>query len=119
GTSFTSPQIAALAAGLWQAKPGWTRQQLIDRLLASGTLAGDPNSELGYGIPNFMDAYYGEILHIGQEELKSYIYPNPLDGNELFIHYGKEKECDFRLISPQGQVLADHNLIRNSPQSPY
>ena len=119
GTSFTSPQIAALAAGLWQARPDWTRQQLMDRLLASGTLADDPNTELGYGIPNFKDAYYGEILDIGQEKLKSYIYPNPLDGSELFIYYGKEKECDFRLISPQGQVLADHSLTRNSLQSPY
>ncbi|HLW18822.1 MAG TPA: S8 family serine peptidase [Cyclobacteriaceae bacterium] len=119
GTSFTSPQVAALAAGLWQARPDWTKQELIERLLASATLADEPNSELGYGIPNFRDAYYGEILDLEQEESKSYVFPNPLDGNELFIYYGKEKECGFRLISPQGQILADHSLSRNSLHSPY
>src|SRR5690606_7802860 len=58
GTSFSSPQVAALAAGLWQARPEWSRAQLLERLLASGSRAGDPDSKQGHGVPNFMDAYY-------------------------------------------------------------
>src|SRR5690606_24508036 len=27
GTSFSSPQVAALAAGLWEARPEWTKEQ--------------------------------------------------------------------------------------------
>lgn len=120
GTSFSSPQVAALAAGLWQAKPEWTRAQLIERLLASGSRAEDPDTDLGYGVPNFLDAYYGEVLGLEPgEKQRSFIYPNPLGGNELFIHYGNEKECDFRMINTQGQIIADRDLTRNSPQNPY
>ena len=120
GTSFSSPQVAALAAGLWQAKPEWTRAQLIEQLLQSGSQSEDPDSELGYGVPNFLDAYYGEILDLEPGEMLTFfIYPNPLDGNELFIHHGNEKECNFRMISPQGQVLADQGLSRSSARSPY
>lgn len=120
GTSFSSPQVAALAAGLWQARPEWTRAQLIERLLASGSRAEDPDSDLGYGVPNFLDAYYGEILDLEPEDrIRSFIYPNPLKGNELFIHHGNEKECDFRMISSQGQILADQGLSRFSPHYPY
>jgi len=120
GTSFSSPQVAALAAGLWQARPEWSRAQLLERLLASGSRAGDPDSEQGHGVPNFMDAYYGEVLDIEPgEKQRSFIYPNPLGGNDLFIHYGKEKECNFRMISTQGQIIADRDLTRSSPQSPY
>lgn len=121
GTSFTSPQIAALAAGLWQAKPEWTREQLIRNLLSSGTMADSPDSELGYGVPNFMDAYLGEILELDEVEdrIIPLIYPNPLDGNELFIHYGIEKHCSFRMVSATGQIIADHRLTRNSKNIPY
>lgn len=120
GTSFSSPQVAALAAGLWEARPEWTKEQLIGRLLASGSRSEEPDSELGHGIPNFLDAYYGEILELDPPEMmKSFIYPNPLDGNELFIHYGSGKECYFRMISTQGQIIADQDLTRSSPKSPY
>lgn len=120
GTSFTSPQISALAAGLWQARPEWTRQELIDRLLASGSLAEDPDSELGYGIPNFMGALYGQLLDLDPNEMqRSFIYPNPLGGNELFIHYGNEKECNFMMISAIGQIIAEQRLSRASKRNPY
>ena len=120
GTSFSSPQVAALAAGLWQARPEWTREQLIERLLASGSNSENPDSELGYGVPNFLDAYYGEILDLEPPDMmKSFIYPNPLRGNELFIHHGNEKECDFRLVSSQGQIIADQGLTRSSARKPY
>lgn len=121
GTSFSSPQIAALAAGLWQAKPFWTRQQLIENLLESGTMSDEPNMEIGFGIPNFNDAYYGKILDLedSDEMIHSYIYPNPLGGEELYIHYGKDTGCDFRLINTMGQVVADETLTRSSSHNPY
>lgn len=120
GTSFSSPQVAALAAGLWEARPEWTKEQLIERLLASGSRSEEPDSEQGHGVPNFVDAYYGEILELDPSEMmRSFIYPNPLNGNELFIRYGSGKECYFRMISTQGQIIADQSLTRSSPQSPY
>ncbi|HLT06556.1 MAG TPA: S8 family serine peptidase [Cyclobacteriaceae bacterium] len=118
GTSFSSPQIAALAAGLWQAKPEWTRAQLMERLLKSGSQANDPDTELGYGVPNFTSAYFWDDLEPG-EVAKSYLFPNPLDGDELFIHHGKDTDCMVRIIHPQGQVIADGNLHRSTANLPY
>lgn len=121
GTSFTSPQIAALAAGLWQARPEWTLEQVILNLLRSGSLADAPDNELGFGVPNFMDAYLGEILQIEEAGIHTLplVFPNPLDGNELFIQYGKENQCDFRMLTASGQVVADQKLIRYSSENPY
>lgn len=121
GTSFTSPQVAALAAGLWEARPELTREQLIQNLLASGTLADSPDDELGYGVPNFLDAYYGDILDIEEyDELQwAVAYPNPLENDQLYIAYGTGHQCDFRMINTRGQVVADLSLTRDSPQFPY
>lgn len=121
GTSFTSPQIAALAAGLWQARPEWTLEQVIQNLLRSGNMAEAPDSELGFGVPNFMDAYLGEILQIEEAGTQTLplIYPNPMDGNELFIQYGEQNQCNFRMLSVTGQVIADHRLTRYSSENPY
>jgi subtilisin family serine protease len=121
GTSFTSPQIAALAAGLWQARPEWTLEQVIRNLLGSGNMADSPDNELGFGVPNFMDAYLGEILQIEEAGIQNLplVFPNPLDGNELFIQYGEQNQCDFRMLSASGQVIADQRLTRHSSENPY
>src|SRR5690606_22860195 len=121
GTSFTSPQIAALAAGLWEARPDWTKEQLINKLLQSGTLADSPNSEIGYGIPNFLDAYFGELLELENERewVRSRIFPNPLDGDRLKIDFGRGKKCNFRLIGTNGQIITDLLLSRPSNKIPF
>lgn len=121
GTSFSSPQIAALAAGLWQAKPDWTKDQLIDNLLKSGNIADSPDNELGYGIPNFMDAYLGEILDMEEENegVLSVIYPNPLEGDQLFIEFGRAKNCNIRMFTTSGTLVRDTDLDRVSHRYPY
>lgn len=58
GTSFSAPQIAALAAGLWEAKPAWTKDELLTNLIKSGTQYAIPDQNLGYGIPNFQGSLF-------------------------------------------------------------
>ncbi|AWW28668.1 peptidase [Echinicola strongylocentroti] len=121
GTSFSAPQIAALAAGLWQGRPEWTKDQLIHYILQSSSQHKDPDDQLGYGIPDFELAYYGEILDVvGQpENTTTKIYPNPSDGTELFIQFGNKKECDFTLINKNGQIINQNTLTRTSNEEPY
>ncbi|MCS7004373.1 MAG: S8 family serine peptidase [Cytophagales bacterium] len=57
GTSFACPQVAGLAAGLWQAFPTVSSLQIRQALLASAERAHQPDTLLGYGIPNFRTAY--------------------------------------------------------------
>jgi hypothetical protein len=120
GTSFSAPQIAALAAGLWEAKPEWTRSQLIDNLFRSATQYETPDNLLGYGVPNFFDALYGEILAVDEEKNVGWkVYPNPLVEDEISIHFGSGKRCAFELIDMAGKSLMQLDLTRDDPSLPY
>ncbi len=121
GTSFSAPQISALAAGLWEARPDWTKDKLIENLLNSGTQADDPDNLLGFGIPNYRDALYGEILSIEQNEvpLAWKIYPNPLTSNEISIEFGTSLQSEFTLIDMGGRKVVELTLNRPSAQEPF
>ncbi len=57
GTSFSSPVTAGMVACLWQAHPNRRNTEILQAIRQSGSLAGNPNYELGYGIPNYMTAH--------------------------------------------------------------
>jgi len=57
GTSFAAPQVAGLAACLWQALPNLTASEIISLIRSSGSQADSPDNIMGYGIPNFWQAY--------------------------------------------------------------
>jgi subtilisin family serine protease len=121
GTSFSAPQITALAAGLWQAKPEWTKDRLIENLLASGSQADKPDNLIGFGIPNFRGALYGEILSVEehQEEILWKVFPNPLVSDQLQILFGTALSSEFRLLDLNGRTLISAELIRSSTKEPY
>ena len=121
GTSFASPQIAALAAGLWQARPEWTKYELIQRILESSSIGENPDNAIGFGIPNFLIAYYGKVLSIGRQEIEEgwKIYPNPISGTDLYIRFGNNTESQFCLIDAQGRVLQRSHVRRSSVQDPF
>lgn len=121
GTSFSAPQIAAMAAGLWEAKPEWTKDELIKYLQASATNADDPDNLIGFGIPNFQKAYLGEILNVTETELAQAwkIYPNPVMGSNLFIQFGNYEQGEFTLIDTKGRTVQKTNVSRSSNKEPF
>ena len=56
GTSYAAPNLAGLAACLWQGFPERNNMQIIDALRTSGSIAGAPNNRIGYGIPDVKKA---------------------------------------------------------------
>lgn len=120
GTSFSAPQIAALAAGLWQAKPEWTKDELIQNLIRSATQSEEPDNNLGYGIPNFLDAYYGEILSTPEDELIEFkVYPNPLATEVLSIDFGVSASAVLDLVDLTGRRILNQTISRRNAQEPY
>ena len=121
GTSFSGPQISALAAGLWGARPEWTKDQLILNLLRSGSQADKPDNVIGFGIPNFFDAYYGKILSVEEipESISWKVYPNPIAKEELSIHFGTGLTAVFTLIDKSGKIVREVTLVRNSLKDPF
>ncbi len=53
GTSFASPLMAGMVATLWQCHPNATNMQIINAIQQSATQFNNPDSLLGYGIPDF------------------------------------------------------------------
>jgi subtilisin family serine protease len=120
GTSFSAPQIAALAAGLWEAKPTWTKDELITNLIKSGTQYATPDQNLGYGIPNFRGAYYGALLGINEEEESGRsLYPNPVNNNLVYVRFGQELSLKMRVLDRSGKQVLDQLLHRESNKEPY
>jgi subtilisin family serine protease len=120
GTSFSAPQLTALAAGLWEAKPNWTKDELLTSLIKSGTQYATPDQNLGYGIPNFRSAYYGALLGLNEEiELGSSIYPNPVRSESLHIRFGKELRVTLQILDGSGRRVVEQVGERNTIQQPF
>ena len=120
GTSFSAPQLTALAAGLWEAKPNWTKDELLTNLIKSGTKYAAPDQNLGHGIPNFRSAYYGALLGLNEEiELSSTIYPNPLRSESLYIRFGKELRLTLQILDGSGRKVLEKVGERYAIQEPY
>lgn len=52
GTSFSCPNIAGLAACLWQGFPEFNNAKILKVLQRAGNRYGSPNDSTGYGIPD-------------------------------------------------------------------
>ncbi|WP_421825938.1 S8 family serine peptidase [Larkinella sp.] len=104
GTSYSAPLVAALATGFWQANPRLTAQQVIACLRQSGSQFAQPNSELGYGIPNFERA-----SAIAATDYSLLIYPNPFtNADRLTVQWNEiplNQTIDAMVTNSAGQVV--------------
>jgi serine protease AprX len=121
GTSFSAPQITALAAGVLQAKPQLKKNELIQYLIESASNFKNPNNEIGYGIPNFeklMKSIANFETEIEPKDNK--IYPNPLIGNNgLYIEENEGLEMLLKLLDTRGIVVLEEVAKRNSIKEPF
>ncbi len=78
GTSLATPVAAGMCACLWQAMPQYTSTEMMQIIRESSHLYNNPDTEYGYGIPDFYKAY---TTHVGINDYKPLtlnIYPNPV-----------------------------------------
>jgi serine protease AprX len=115
GTSYASPQIAGLAAVLWQAYPTLTAQQIMDALKKSGHQAAKPDNKLGYGVPDVKRAEAiiqaeSPVLSIEKEGLHAIVLsPNPAQ-DLLMLEFPSHlvgKKGDIAIILPNGKLLSN------------
>ena len=91
GTSFSSPIMAGAVACLWQVRPELKNHQIMQIVRESAHLYANPTDQMGYGIPNFEDAYNAVITLGIQDQLleKQFaLYPNPIS-DKLNISFPK------------------------------
>jgi serine protease AprX len=109
GTSFSAPLIAGLVAGIIQANPQKTAQEIIQGIRKSGTQASKPDQLLGYGIPNFDRA--NQIVNpvLGNElpvENRFHVYPNPVAaGQKIQVSTGGINQGTLDILNAQGAIV--------------
>ncbi len=112
GTSFASPLIAGLAAGIWQAYPDLGNMDLFSLLERSGNNAGAPNNQVGYGLPSFVRAR--ALMNLTStntaQELLSQISlrPNPTENGLVHLDFPQVLQgeaCKVSVIDVSGKVV--------------
>lgn len=115
GTSFSNPNIAGLIACLWQAFPAADNMKILDAVYKSSDRYNSPDSQYGFGIPNFRIAYqllkHDENLALYGNEW-FFANPNPFTTqiDTKFVARADES-AKVELINPLGKVIASQNFI--------
>lgn len=116
GTSFASPLIAGFAAGIMQAYPDWTSQEVIKAIKESGHNAEAPDSLVGYGVPNytFISAESNRKINVNDIlEDKITFYPNPFTGDKLYFvtEQGFDSSILIRILDPKGSYIYNQTFL--------
>ncbi|MBS1543867.1 MAG: S8 family peptidase [Bacteroidetes bacterium] len=84
GTSFASPLVASLAAGLLQAYPGLKPAQLVQIIRSTASKSAEPDNSLGYGIPHYLAVK--NYMTVSELNDDIFLFPNPSVGS-VFIGF--------------------------------
>lgn len=118
GTSFSSPITAGAVACLWQAHPTKTNMEILSAIEQSASQASNPDSLVGYGIPNFCTA---STILTGIEENSNSVnafslYPNPFINSITITCNSNQKQLVYvSLIDISGrEVFAENKLLESN-----
>jgi serine protease AprX len=108
GTSIATPELAGLAACLWEAYPKATPYQLRKAIRESAHIASSPNNDIGYGVPDFGKATLSltEVACICAEK-GLVVFPNPFINSISVTINGADSNGDLQwsLYTMQGQRI--------------
>lgn len=84
GTSFSTPLVAGLVTGFWQAFPELSPWEVTSYLRSTASNAEAPDTLIGFGLPNYQSAAR-MILATEEDVIKEFtVYPNPTTGKRIF-----------------------------------
>lgn len=113
GTSFSAPHISGMAACLWQAAPDLTNLELLETIQQSANMYQNPDSNFGYGIPDFEKAYLLAINKGGNENVVDFeinSFPNPFtDQISILLKVDSEESVKVQLTDVTGKILFEDN----------
>lgn len=117
GTSFSSPVMAGAVACLIEAKPYSTAQETIEAVRQSAHQAQQPDTLLGYGIPNFCTV---RSLLFSPELTEITIHPNPTNG-QMTIQFDGDAHGVFELTiyDAMGRVIRSEEIQNKTGEVIY
>lgn len=116
GTSFSSPIMTGVVACLWQSRPETPNSQIMQIIRESSSLYNNPTDQMGYGIPNFEDAY-NALLTLGVEEdflMSNFaLYPNPVSSKVNVSFPEGVHTAEFSIFSILGEEVLRTEISSN------
>jgi subtilisin family serine protease len=114
GTSFSAPLIAGLVAGIIQANPQKTAQEIIQVVRKSGNQASKPDQLLGYGIPHFdrISQLLNPVLGVETQEKSTFkVFPNPASiGQRIRVFTDGSPTGTLEIINIHGAIVESINF---------
>lgn len=118
GTSFSSPVIAGATACLWQANQSYNNMLIIEAIMESASQYSNPDSLLGYGIPNFAAAnlILSEIpIHDFDNTNLVNIFPNPFNDIIYVIFFSSDtQDVNIDIYDITGRKVISEKGIKRS-----
>jgi len=115
GTSFSAPMMSGMAASLWQALPDKNNIEIMRLIEANSSQFNNPDSLLGYGIPNVFRAYSNEtgvVYTDPVENLIEDVFPNPVVDEVTVIFISKVNQgIILRLYSDKGDLIVSKSEV--------
>ncbi len=113
GTSFSAPLLTSLVAGVWEAYPNKTAEEVRELIRKSGDRANSPDREYGYGIPNF-----DRVMEINRNEAEASVpafnaFPNPTT-EEIQINFSERffgEKVTIQLIKSTGKLESNYEFV--------
>ena len=112
GTSLATPVAAGMCACLWQAMPQYTSSEIMQMIRESGHLYNNPNTEFGYGIPNFYQVYASHVGINDYNPLQLSVYPNPAT-DKLCLTNTDGNIQSISIFNATGQLVLQHSVNGN------
>ena len=117
GTSFSSPIMTGVVACLWQSRPQTPNNEVMQIIREASHLYNNPTDQMGYGIPNFEDAYLA-LQQFGIEDeflLSNFaLYPNPATSVINVSFPEGVSEANITLYSILGSQVLSTPISRNA-----
>ncbi len=110
GTSFSAPIIAGMVASLWQALPNKTNLEIISLIKESASLFANPNTEMGYGIPDFSLALNTGLKVRDFENAPFILYPNPFKETLSIKAPIPFEKASLSIYNSLGQKVKEENI---------
>lgn len=118
GTSFSTPVITGFTACVWQAFPELSNIEIINKIKQNAHLYQNPNSTMGYGIPNYADIIgivgNSSIKHNDAQTIK--VINNPFSNRiELICPENINTEISISLYNIAGLLVINTVFAANEP----
>lgn len=121
GTSFSAPMVSGMSACLWQALPHLSQSELRNLIQENSSQFAQPDSLIGYGIPDFFKAYQSitGITYKLSEDLNILnLYPNPFASGaselQIMVSSNVKQTIELTFIDALGKTVHQTQFAVNS-----